>query len=164
MVHAQPHATAPVQYSSTDFDEKSIRTFCTQCNTYVGKCFTLGWNTSCMVVKMRVNQIQATLFCNNSCLQYIVLFTLVLFNTLLLISFVKQPALLNNREIGGLCPSTLCMKLSEFLTCCISELLAAIWGSYLCHAILTLLSLGGGSLILCPKHTVSSTGSHGSCC
>jgi hypothetical protein len=46
MIHAQPHATVPVQYSSKTFDEKSIRTFCTQCNTYVGKCFTLGWNTS----------------------------------------------------------------------------------------------------------------------
>jgi hypothetical protein len=46
MIHALPHATAPVQYSSTVFDKKSIPTIRTPCNAYVEKCFTLVWNTS----------------------------------------------------------------------------------------------------------------------
>jgi hypothetical protein len=51
MIHAQPHATAPVQYSSTVFDKKSIRTFRAPCCAYVEKCFTLVWNTSCTRLK-----------------------------------------------------------------------------------------------------------------
>jgi hypothetical protein len=52
MIHAQRHVTAPVQYSSTVFDENSIQTFCTPFYPYVEKCFTLGWNTSHLFGKL----------------------------------------------------------------------------------------------------------------
>jgi hypothetical protein len=62
MIHTQPHATAPIQYSSTIFGQNSIQTLCTQCYPpHVKKCFTLGWKMSA------VRGVQPSSCCSSLC-------------------------------------------------------------------------------------------------